>query len=354
MSVVLTQTAPTTAGHSDAPRLRHVPILDPLRGLAALTVCLYHFTNGNDALLAKNDPVRQLCYFGHYGVEAFFVVSGFVIPYSQLARNHRWGDFGTFMLRRLKRLEPPYLACIALVLILNLASSIAPGFRGAAASNTWPQLAAHFAYANAFLGYKWLNPVFWTLAIEFQFYLLMACVFPFVAHPSLAVRLTTSGCLAAAAWLGNGTSSCIPHWLPVFLVGITAFQAVVGLLPFGFAAALFAAIAVLFAPLLGHVSMGAAVATAAVILACTHAPIPRWLSPLAWTGVISYSLYLVHVPIGMRVVNLAVRWVASQPSAYLVVLWATVTSIVSAWLFWRFVEKPSAAWAKPSPVPRRA
>jgi peptidoglycan/LPS O-acetylase OafA/YrhL len=208
---VLNRDAPRTTAHSTARRLRHVTVLDPIRGAAALAVCLFHFTNGNESLLATNDPVRQFAYFGHYGVEAFFVVSGFVIPYSQFARNHQWGNIGSFMLRRLKRLEPPYLACIALVLILNIVSSMAPGYRGAAVPHAWPQLAAHFAYANAFLGYKWLNPVFWTLAIEFQFYLLMACVFPFVAHRLWPVRLATSGCLAAAAWLCNGASSCIPH-----------------------------------------------------------------------------------------------------------------------------------------------
>jgi len=85
-----------------------------------------------------------------------------------------------FFARRLKRLEPPYLACIVLAVLLNGASH----WVGNSASTritipfAW-QLLAHIGYANALLGYEWLNPVFWTLAIEFQFYLFVAAAFWF-------------------------------------------------------------------------------------------------------------------------------------------------------------------------------
>jgi peptidoglycan/LPS O-acetylase OafA/YrhL len=328
----------------------HVAVLDPIRGLAALAVCVYHFTNGNDAFLPAGDPLRRLGYYGHYGVEAFFVVSGFVIPYSQFARNHRLKDFGSFLVRRLKRLEPPYLACLVLSLGLAFLSARAPGFRGNAehALPSLPQLAAHVAYANAFLGYKWINPVFWTLAIEFQFYLLMACVFPLVASRSNEVRLATTACLAGCAWLGTGIPSCIPHWLPVFLIGITTFQAVAGLLPAGCGLVLIALLGVGFFPLLGAGSLGVAVATALVIMSCSRVRMPTWITPLASAGVISYSLYLLHVPIGMRVVNASMRLSRSTLAGYGVVIVALLLSVATAWLFWRSVEKPSAAWAKAS------
>jgi peptidoglycan/LPS O-acetylase OafA/YrhL len=331
-------------------RPKHIGVLDPIRGLAALAVCVYHFTNGNEAFLPSGDPLRRLGYYGHYGVEAFFVVSGFVIPYSQLARNHRLADFGPFMVRRLKRLEPPYLTCVALSLGLAFLSTMSPGFRGSIgdALPSLPQLAAHVAYANAFLGFKWINPVFWTLAIEFQFYILMACAFQLVAHSSKQVRLTTTACLAGFAWLGNGMPSCIPHWLPVFLIGITTFQAVAGLLSAGAAILLVALIGGGFASLLGAWSVGVAVATALAILCCARVRMPQWISPVASAGVISYSLYLLHVPIGMRVINASMRFLDSTLVRYAVVTVALFVSIASAWLFWRLVEKPSAAWAKAS------
>src|SRR5690606_28624124 len=43
------------------------------------------------------------------------------------------------------------------------------------------QLFSHLGYLNNFIGKDWLNPVFWTLAIEFQYYLLIALFFPLIS-----------------------------------------------------------------------------------------------------------------------------------------------------------------------------
>jgi len=85
-----------------------------------------------------------------------------------------------------------------------------------------------------------------------------------------------------------------------------------------------------------------------VILSCSRVRMPTWITPLASAGVISYSLYLLHVPIGMRVVNASMRLSRSTLAGYGVVIVALLLSVATAWLFWRSVEKPSAAWAKAS------
>jgi peptidoglycan/LPS O-acetylase OafA/YrhL len=158
------------------------------------------------------------------GVEAFFVISGFVIPYSLCLRSYRLSDSVDFFVRRLKRLEPPYLACIVFVVALQFLSSITPGFLGKPFAIGLPQLLAHFAYLNAILEYGWLNPVFWTLAIEFQFYIFMAFAFPLLNHSNPKISAAAIVCTASLGMLGLGKSSLLIHWLPLFAIGVASCQ----------------------------------------------------------------------------------------------------------------------------------
>jgi peptidoglycan/LPS O-acetylase OafA/YrhL len=78
----------------------HYPILDGLRGVAAMMVVLFHLCEAN-----SNGPYEQLINHGYLAVDFFFVLSGFVIGY---AYDDRWGKLtiGGFYKRRLERLQP--------------------------------------------------------------------------------------------------------------------------------------------------------------------------------------------------------------------------------------------------------
>jgi peptidoglycan/LPS O-acetylase OafA/YrhL len=66
---------------------------------------------------------------------------------------------------------------------------------------------------------------------------------------------------------------------------------------------------------------------------------------------ISYSLYLVHVPIGGRIINLAGRLPESIEYRYPAIVVAFIVSIFGAYLFWRIVELPSQRWSKGTGCP---
>ena len=53
--------------------------LDAIRGLAALSVLLYHFTTHYYEIYPQKDQPTFDFHLGQYGVQAFFIVSGFVI-----------------------------------------------------------------------------------------------------------------------------------------------------------------------------------------------------------------------------------------------------------------------------------
>ncbi|WP_440134836.1 acyltransferase family protein [Chitinophaga sancti] len=78
----------------------HYPILDGLRGVAALIVVAMHIFEPNAA-----NSHEMIINHGYLAVDFFFALSGFVIGY---AYDDRWPKMtiGTFFRRRLERLQP--------------------------------------------------------------------------------------------------------------------------------------------------------------------------------------------------------------------------------------------------------
>ncbi len=78
----------------------HYPILDGLRGVAAVTVVAFHICEAN-----STSPFTQIINHGYLAVDFFFLLSGFVVGY---AYDDRWGKMsvGDFFRRRLIRLQP--------------------------------------------------------------------------------------------------------------------------------------------------------------------------------------------------------------------------------------------------------
>jgi peptidoglycan/LPS O-acetylase OafA/YrhL len=136
---------------------QRIAIVEELRGLAALAVVWFHFTNGNPNFL-EDGALKASGTFGWVGVEVFFVVSAFIIPFTLYKRGYTTSEhYPRFLAKRLLRLEPPYLACVALTVLLGYWSSALPGFRGVAPSYTPVQVFLHIGYLVGFSNYEWVN-----------------------------------------------------------------------------------------------------------------------------------------------------------------------------------------------------
>jgi len=331
--------------------------VDFLRGLASLAVCWFHLTR-----FQYNVPdqpvyhlVRRTGAYGWLGVEVFFVISGFVIPYSLYRARYRVRDFFTYLARRIVRLDPPYLAAIAMILVLACVDSLKSGrpveIEGQPLG--WARVLLHLGYLNMFTSHAWLNPGFWTLAIEMQYYLLMGLVFPLVAARVPAVRLATIGTMAAISVLSAATlpptteavSPFIPGLLCLFLFGILTFQFRAGIIR---AAEYLCATLVVAVPsiaTLGRVPSLAGLAAVAVILAY-----PGRLSAVSrFLAKISYSLYLTHWPIAhytMSVVGMKYLRAESDAARIAVILLTLATCLASAYLLYVLVERPAQQWSK--------
>src|SRR4029077_5333421 len=120
-------------------------------------------------------------------------------------------------------LDPPYFVTIGLVILLGYLSTKAPGFQGPPFTVSGPQTLLHIRYLNSFFHYPWLNPVFLSLAIELQYYLLIALIFPLLASRRSPVRIGTMLLLATLS-LAIPAAQFVFHWLLLFLFGIVTFQ----------------------------------------------------------------------------------------------------------------------------------
>ena len=311
------------------PKDGHLSGLDLARGLAAIAVAFYHFTN--NGWLPKDHWMTNLGWFGHLGVRAFFVMSGFVVPFAMWRGGYTGQAFLSFMGRRLVRLYPPYVISVCVMAVSAAVMGASPSF-GA--------LAAHAFYLNDLLGLPWLTEVYWTLAIEVQFYILVALVWRVVAVGRSA-PFVGLGLVTALATLLPWPDRSLPNYASYFLLGIAAFRWH-GEIGTRLVNGIVAGLAVLA---LGRED-GIASACASILpLALLALPlsVPRWCRFL---GDVSYSLYLFHLMTGATFL-IALESLSLSPHirAALVPL-ALAISVGTAALAFRWVEAPAMRWAK--------
>lgn len=151
--------------------------LDGLRGYAALLVyCTHAFgllfatlypAPGTEREWHLGDPdlarnALAFLYNSHYGVDLFFVLSGFLM--ADMALRH-WPGGREFLVRRAWRIYPAYLASLAFVIAMRFTIGL-PGFAA-------PDLIANLVLLQGWfpLALPPLNPVTWSLTFEMIFYL---------------------------------------------------------------------------------------------------------------------------------------------------------------------------------------
>lgn len=313
---------------------QRLEVVDSLRGIAVLLVCISHFMIANNGI-PKQSWGSKVYIGGWVGVDVFFVISGFIIPYALHRACFTLADYPRFVVRRMIRLDPPYLVAIILTIVAGTLASKSAFFQGVPFQFTVPQVLAHFAFLNAFLNFDWLNPAFWTLAIEFQYYLLIGLLHPLISHRSMAMRsilVPALGCLA----LAFPDQRYVFHWMFLFMVGMIAFQWRAGLLsPLALVGSSFFSTA--------GIAFTHGLAVACVCLATSVMIMFGRLRSrvLLFFGTISYSLYLLHGPIGLRVVNLLGRNVSTTSGGLLVIVCGMTASTICAFILYKFVERPA-------------
>ena len=190
---------------------RFIPEVDGLRFLAIAGVVFFHiFRHQADkgptaAVYAPFDhphhPFGSLLTSGSFGVHLFFIISGFILalPFAEalldarlIAGQGRQVGLRDYYLRRLWRIEPPYLINVALCYFLRVVVD------GASAIALLPlALSSVFYLHNTLFDYdRMLNGVWWSLEVEVQFYVvapLLARLFAIRSSPMRRLAIVGVG-----------------------------------------------------------------------------------------------------------------------------------------------------------------
>jgi len=305
-------------------RLKNVDIL---RGIAAISVTYFHLSGSTD-LTAK---IANTGKWGYLGVDIFFVISGFILPYSLHQRRYQIRDFFKFIAKRFLRIGPAYLITIAI--------SIALAISAGQSIPSWQTILAHLGYLNYILGYESLSPVFWTLAIEFQFYLLLGLSFQLISHRSNIWPMLLIGLMFALSFISS--SHFIPSWFSLFAFGILIYRKVMlntSTIIFWLANT----VILIFAGFRNGIPEAlTGLATSLSILYLNINSNTLVYKCLLWLGTVSYSLYLVHWHIGRVGVAVFRHIHLIGDFEYLRLLVGLIIALVSAWVLYLTIEKPS-------------
>jgi peptidoglycan/LPS O-acetylase OafA/YrhL len=315
--------------------------------------------------LWMNESIAGVFSAGHYGVNVFFVLSGFVIAYSLRSAEFSWSYLGRFTVRRSIRLDLPLWCAIALEFVLVWISIRYFPDKVQAALPTLAQVLANAFYLQEFLGYKNVSPVFWTLCYEIQFYLALVIILVIEKKLALVVGAARA---KAALWgilvalfvaslavrmdvLTVLRGLALGRWAEFFL-GVVTYWWVSGRIPQWVAAVAF----VLFSTVgvsQGHsLELIVTLSSAALCAMCVlHPRVNEYANrPSALAlGRISYSLYLVHGSIGYRTVSLGQHfWGASLTSITGPLLWiaSLLAALLSSALFYWVIERPALALSR--------
>ena len=319
-----------------------------LRGVAAFGVCEMHlfcaldFFSKNDYFF--NNYIFPISIAGRCGVSIFFVISGFIIPYSMLKNQYKIQNFLLFIIRRLTRLEPPYL--FSLVLIISILALTA-WINKTPFELDWKTVLLHLGYLNVFFGKPWLVGIYWTLAIEFQYYLLIALLFPLFFHSKSNIRYLTFFLVFILSFLASSyiSSAFIFVHFPLFLLGISCALTKSGFMP----KPIFVATVILLLIVIFVLHHKANTFFALLTTLIIFYDIDIKSSKLYFLGKISYSIYLFHWAVGvelLRKVYLYYYPASSEISKIIFCVFSIIFCLFFSWLTYEFIEKPSINLSK--------
>lgn len=320
-------------------RLGYVPALDGLRAIAVALVVAFHYTGGAIPL------------GGGYGVDLFFVLSGFLITTLLLEEREANGRIrlGGFYLRRARRLFPALAALLCAYLIYN-------AILGRNALATVGDYGLYFGNIYFVVSHQADNTGLghlWSLAEEEQFYFVWPLLLLLIARakrPAYWIGALIVALIAYRTMLAmNGASMHRLYRAPdTHSEGLLLGAGLAFLRRAGFQAGEWAGklgLALALVPVIvGNWLIGLPVfelgAVLLVAAAVGDTEIANGLSvrPLVWLGRMSYSLYLWHFP---------VLWAigANRP------LLALPAGLGCAWLSYWFVEQPLRGRRTPAEAP---
>ena len=373
-------TAADTALPIARPRLH---CLDSVRGLAALTVLIYHClslypatTQEQIFAIVKFTPFLILTN-GHAAVIIFFALSGYVLSLPFLAG--RPLPYKQYLVKRFCRIYLPFAAAVCLSVFMWLLSSHVPvASLGVWFQERWPdpplmwrQVLSHFLMEGTNFATRFDGPI-WSLAHEMRISIIFPVLVVIGRKSGRAIALALLLFFVSTVLLelfGDGNINTLPdsslaawiltlRYVPIFLMGVllakhaATLGAIIRRLPWWMYAACLAAS---YVAICKHVrpdwalayfgDLFIALGSGGLILLTLHSPRASHFlekGPAHWLGRVSYSLYLVHVPVLLFVGYQLGEKVGTSAIAAI----AIASSLILAEIMFRWIEQPAIALGK--------
>jgi peptidoglycan/LPS O-acetylase OafA/YrhL len=351
------------------PQAERVEALDILRGLMALCVAVYHLGVWTRAFEGgTRDAVIVL---GIFGVEAFFLISGFCFFHLYAARSFDGAELRSFHLKRFFRIAPLYYLAMLLGAVFAFDQAVGP------------RVTPLRMLENLTMTFGLVHPNHamvlggWSIGLEYVFYLAFPAL-AFIARSRLALYALAGALVLWALPYNFGVVSeaAEPRKFHAYVqlpnhAFLFAFGALIADLRARLPARIPALVSLALLTILGwgaalaqpeiidhlEVMVGmarmkyAALCTAVVLLfAFTKLPSSRILTPFRWLGELSYSVYLMH-PFAWELVRPSLP---AQMSALTQLLCGLAAAVALAFITWRMVERPCNALGHKLAGPRAA
>ncbi|APC86073.1 acyltransferase family protein [Vibrio parahaemolyticus] len=307
--------------------------LDSVRGIAALAVVIYHYLYRYNELYTHQDLNLDWAYWGKYGVQLFFIISGFVI-FMSLERVKKPLDF---IASRFTRLFPAYW--IALIITTLVVYSF--GLPGREVSLT--STVINFTMLQEFFKVRHVDGVYWTLTVELIFYFWMFVLLCANKLNYIQQFIFVLLVISIAYNLGFTPENkyiekiFIVQYIPYFSIGIILFKG------YKEGLRLSNTILLLMSFWLMYISNEFSVFCLSVffvfivyISVFCNVRILR-IKVFTFLGSISYSLYLLHQNIGYVIINTGYKLEASP---FVSIATAFIISIILASILTFYIEGP--------------
>ncbi len=335
--------------------------LDGLRGIAILLVLFFHaYSNDWINNLPYHDQYDHFTFFhfGRYGVQLFFIISGFVIAMTL----EKCKSFWDFMYRRWLRLFPAMLVGSIIILITAPLFTARP-YGAPSLQDLLPGLTfIEPEFFRLFFDQKILEGSFWTLFVEMKFYILAGLMY-FSIGPKKMIAVLVAMFLSTIV-----LEFTVPH---ISTALVEQLQTIFHYLNWGhygwFAAgALFyqyyaskdmrywyagLVVALIAARCLGGLPSKSMIYASIIVLTFAFSMfnpiVQKVLSNkfLVFVGFISYPLYLVHENATISMINQIHDAYPTMPS-YLLPIVPTVIITIVAWLIARYLEPMTRKFIK--------
>ncbi|GAB3001837.1 acyltransferase family protein [Psychrosphaera aestuarii] len=313
--------------------------LDGLRGIAAMAVVIYHYLYHYNRLFGHDFYVSELFSYGFYGVQLFFIISGFVIFWSI----GRVSNVREFVVSRFSRLYPTFWCAVIITFIVTSLSNVE------FLQLNFTTFLANLTMIHEYFRFQHVDGAYWTLTLEMAFYVWMVAIFK-LNYLSKIENIFIPWVIIAALIalfdlpIHNALKKLfIIDYIEFFAAGIVFFK----IMQSSYTKKTVALLVLCVISLYIKNSIQTAIGLSGFFLmffAIIKGRLPIFrINFLTYLGAISYSLYLVHQSIGYVIINYGYQHgIPPQLS----ISAALIVSLLLAHNIMIYVEKPALKYIR--------